>query len=263
MNNGPSPIIETSNSSSSTFTIISILLFALAGGLFYLIQNKKKAVTNETIVVVEEADSPSYIDESTVNFGDIEFASISPVRMQTFYIGVSNPLKIRVPGISPSQYKVGIKGGGAIISKRDNQFLYEVKATKPTNDCVVNVSIGDFSYDERFQVKRLPTPTARLGNKVDGSIGSGEFKAQRGVIAWLDNFDFDAKCNIQGFMMTKISNKNEVTEVINRGGRFTEENQLLVRSAKPGDTFIMSNVKAKCPGDAAGRKINSLVFKIK
>jgi hypothetical protein len=33
--------------------------------------------------------------------------------------------------------------------------------------------------------------------------------------------------------------------------------------AKPGDAYYFNNVRARCPGDVAGRKINSLVFQIK
>jgi hypothetical protein len=33
--------------------------------------------------------------------------------------------------------------------------------------------------------------------------------------------------------------------------------------AKPGDKYFFENVKAKCPGDAAGRSINDMIFNIK
>ena len=36
----------------------------------------------------------------------------------------------------------------------------------------------------------------------------------------------------------------------------------LIDQAKAGDTFYFEDVKAKCPGDASGREINQLVFKI-
>ena len=69
-------------------------------------------------------------------------------------------------------------------------------------------------------------------------MGNGEFKAQQGLIAWLDNFDFDAKCQIQGFQLTKITTDGASEQVTNPGGRFTEESARLVRSAKPGDTVM-------------------------
>ena len=34
-----------------------------------------------------------------------------------------------------------------------------------------------------------------------GAMGNGEFKAQGGVGAFLDNFDFDANCTIPGYKL--------------------------------------------------------------
>jgi hypothetical protein len=48
----------------------------------------------------------------------------------------------------------------------------------------------------------------------------------------------------------------------NKGGPYNGAAKGLVDQAKAGDTFYFENVKAKCPGDASGRDINQLVFKI-
>ena len=94
-------------------------------------------------------------------------------------------------------------------------------------------------------------------------MGNGEFKAQQGLIAWLDNFDFDAKCRIQGFAMVRVPKREDPIESINPSGTFNSKSKRLAKAAKPGDTFYFRDVKARCPGDSAGRKINSLVFNIK
>ena len=44
--------------------------------------------------------------------------------------------------------------------------------------------------------------------------------------------------------------------------RFGSAAQRLVDMASPGDIYYFENIKARCPGDPAARKINSLVFKI-
>ena len=112
-------------------------------------------------------------------------------------------------------------------------------------------------------MKRIPDPTAKLSGNTGGQIGNGEFKAQGGVSAILDGFDFDAKCQIQGFIITRQAKRADPVEVNNRGARWTSQARELVNKAKPGDVFYFDNVKAKCPGDPAGRKINPMVFKIK
>ena len=94
-------------------------------------------------------------------------------------------------------------------------------------------------------------------------MGNGEFKAQGGVLAILDGFDFDARCNIQGFNLTYVAKRQDPVPVVNKGPRFSAQAKRLVGRAKPGDIYYFDNVRARCPGDKAGRKINAMVFTIK
>ena len=188
--------------------------------------------------------------------------AISADKMNVFYIGVENPISVSAAGSSSNDLRVGIAGGGGSLNKTGSN-TWMVKVTTPTDDCKVSVSAKDMNASKTFRVKRIPDPVARLGNKEDGSMGNGEFKVQKGLIAWLDNFDFEARCDIQGFNLVKVSKREDPVETSNGGGSFTGKAQNLVQSAKPGDIFYFQEVKARCPGDVAGRKINSMVFTIK
>lgn len=188
--------------------------------------------------------------------------AVSADKMNVFYIGVDNPVSVSAAGISSNDLKVSINGGGGSISKTGSSN-YMVKVSTPTDDCRINVVGGGLSDSKLFRVKRIPDPTARLGNKEDGVMGNGEFKAQGGLIAWLDNFDFDAKCDIQGFTLVRVPKREDAIESVNPGGRYNDKSSRLVEAAKPGDSYYFRDVKARCPGDSAGRKINSLVFTIK
>ena len=176
------------------------------------------------------------------------------------YIGVPNPISVTAAGVSSNELKVNCSGCDL---KKSAQGKYIATVSKP-GDITVNVSGGGLpNTPYKFRVKRIPDPVARLGKKADGSMGNGEFKAQRGVIPWLDNFDFEAKCKIDGFTLTRVPKRQDPIQNANRGGTFDAKSQRLVGAAKPGDTYYFENVKARCPGDAAGRKINTMVFKIK
>ncbi|MBK6620012.1 MAG: gliding motility protein GldM [Saprospirales bacterium] len=188
--------------------------------------------------------------------------TVSADKMNVFYIGVDNPISVSAAGISSNDLKVSINGGGGTLSKTGSAN-YNVQVNTPTDDCRINVSGGGLSDSKLFRVKRIPDPVARLGNKEDGSMGNGEFKAQPGLIAWLDNFDFNAKCDIQGFKLVRVPKRQDPIEVLNSGGRYAADAKRIVDAAKPGDTYYFNEVKARCPGDKAGRKINSLVFQIK
>lgn len=139
---------------------------------------------------------------------------------------------------------------------------WDVTVNKP-GEVKVNVSGGGLSDSKIFRVKRIPDPVAKLGNKDDGAMGNGEFKAQGGLIAWLENFDFDARCDIQSFKVVRVPKREDPVASENTGPKYNAMSQRLVSQARPGDTFYFQDVKARCPGDAAGRKINSLVFTIK
>ncbi len=188
--------------------------------------------------------------------------AISADKMNVFYIGVENPISVSAAGSSSNDLNVGIAGGGGSLSKTGSN-TWTVKVTTPTDDCKVSVSAKDMKASKSFRVKRIPDPVAKLGNKQDGEMGNGEFKVQKGLIAWLENFDFEARCEIQGFNLVKVAKREDPVETSNSGGSFNGKASNLVSSAKPGDTYYFQEVKARCPGDAAGRKINSMVFRIK
>lgn len=189
--------------------------------------------------------------------------TVSADKMNVFYIGVDNPVSVSAAGISSNELRVSIAGGGGVISSTGGGSKYNVRVETPTDDCRVNVSGGGLSDSKLFRVKRIPDPVARLGNKEDGAMGNGEFKAQPGLIAWLDNFDFDAKCDIQGFKLVRVPKRQDPVEVLNGGSRYSEDSKRIVELAKPGDTYYFFDVRARCPGDKAARKINSLIFNIK
>ena len=189
----------------------------------------------------------------------VRSATVSADKMNVFYIGVDNPISVAVAGVSSNDVNVSCSG----CTLKGGRGKYVATASRP-GDVTINVSGGGLPntpFD--FRVKRIPDPVAKLGNKADGTMGNGEFKAQRGVIPWLEGFDFDAKCQIQGFNLVKVAKRQDPVASNNPGGSFNEKSLRLVRSARPGDTYYFENVKARCPGDAAGRKINSMVFKIR
>ena len=219
-------------------------------------KKKLKLTCNVTNPLTNEKFSES--SEFEYEVGE-RSATVSADKMNVFYIGVDNPISVAVAGAPSSQVKVN--GSGPIsVSGSNGKFV--VKATRP-GEAKITVSAPGINKSVDFRVKRIPDPVARLSKSNGGAMGNGEFKAQAGVGAFLDNFDFDAKCNIQGFNLTRVAKRADPVEAINGGARYSDKAKRLVMQAKPGDIFYFDNVKARCPGDSAGRKINSMVFKIK
>lgn len=186
--------------------------------------------------------------------------AVSADQMNVFYMGVDNPLTVSASGVSSNDVRVNFGGG---VTGSGSGSKYVVKGTKPGKATVSVSAKGKPLGSFEFRVKRIPDPVARLGKKADGTMGNGEFKAQRGVIPTLENFDFNAKCNIQGFKLTRVPKRQDAITVVNRGGAFAADAQRLVRAATPGDTYYFRDIKGKCPGDQAGRQLNSMVFTIR
>jgi len=213
-------------------------------------------VTNETNTFKKEFEYE--VGERSV--------SVSPTKMNVFYIGVDNPVEISAAGVPSNQVNVSMSGsgGGSISKNSDGTYNVIVKTpTSPGQFARIVVSAPGLNAGKDFRVKRIPDPVARLSQKAGGGMSPGEFKAQPGVGAFLDNFDFDAKCTIDGFQLVRVAKRADPEFATNKGGRYDVEAQRLVDKATAGDRYFFDNVKARCPGDVAGREINSMVFTIR
>lgn len=185
--------------------------------------------------------------------------AVAADKMNVFYIGVDNPVTISASGVSSNDVRVSTTGPISIKGGGSNRV---VNASSP-GTAKINVSAGGKSLGSfDFRVKRIPNPEARLSGKNGGTMGSGEFKAQGGVGAFLDDFDFDAVCQVSGFNLVYVPKRQDAIPVQNPGARYGDAARRVVNQAKPGDIYYYENVRAKCPGDTATRKINSMVFKI-
>jgi gliding motility-associated protein GldM len=190
-------------------------------------------------------------------------ATVSADKMNVFYIGVDNPVSVSAAGVSSNDLKVGKSGPINIKTVSKANGKYTITADKPGDAKIILSGGGLASTTFDFRVKRIPDPVARLSKSSGGAMGNGAFKAQGGVSAILDNFDFDAQCRIQGFNLVYVAKRQDPVEVVNKGPRYSDQARRLVNNAKPGDIYYFDNVKARCPGDNIGRPINSMVFKIK
>ncbi|MEM1322100.1 MAG: GldM family protein [Bacteroidota bacterium] len=224
---------------------------------------KYKAAITVTNPVTGEKNT--YNNEFEYEVG-LRSCNVSADKMNVFYIGVDNPVSVSAAGVPTHTLKVNGSGGGMKM-KPNGKGKFVVTVDKPTaKDSPANITVSGEGLSATrfpFRVKRIPDPIARLSKSSGGAMGNGEFKAQGGVGAFLDNFDFDAVCKIQGFSLTYVAKRQDPVESVNPGARYNAQSKRLVTKAKPGDIFYFDNVKARCPGDKAGRKINSMVFKIK
>jgi gliding motility-associated protein GldM len=224
---------------------------------------KYTAIATVTNPVTDEVQT--YKKEFEFEVGE-RSVSVSAAKMNVFYIGVDNPVEVSAAGVPSAQVNVSMSGSGGGTISRNSDGTFNVKVTTPTKlgeFAKVNVSAPGLNAHKDFRVKRIPDPVARLSTKSGGGMSPGEFKAQQGVGAFLDNFDFDAKCSIEGFGLVRVAKRADPEFATNRGGTYIPDSQRLVDKATAGDRYFFENVRARCPGDAASRGINSMVFTIR
>ncbi len=219
--------------------------------------NLKAVVTNPLT-----GETQTVTDKFEYEVGE-RSANVSADKMNVFYIGVDNPVSVSAGGINSNELKVSCSGGGCNLSKT-GKFKYNAKATQPGQTATITLTGGGLPATRyEFRVKRIPDPAPILGRSKGGAMGTGEFKAQEGIRAVLENFDFDARCKIQGFEIARVPKRADPIIERNQGGRYSGKVGNMVRAAKPGDIYYFDNIKSRCPGDKAGRDIGSMVFRIK
>ncbi len=181
-------------------------------------------------------------------------------KMNVLYVGVKNPISVSAAGVKTGQLKVN--ASGTPLNKiNENQYIAEPK--KP-GKAVITVSGGGLSPTKfEYRVKKIPDPVVYLGKKRGGSMSPAEFKAHQGPVPILENFDFDARCKIDGFELVRLPDKGDPAFAKNSGGKYKGRAKDLVKQANFKDSYFFNDIKVRCPGDDAGRNLGSLAFTIK
>jgi gliding motility-associated protein GldM len=187
--------------------------------------------------------------------------TISAEKMNVFYIGVTNPVAISAAGVSSNSLRLNCTGCESLNKKNDNN--YDITVNRPGEATLTMTGDGGFTVSKKFRVKQIPDPyPITTFNKKGGLAGSGEMASFGGLIAKLDNFDFEAKCSIQSYVLFRVPRREDPQQV-NVNNATSPEAQRICQLAKPGDSYQFLEIKARCPGDGAARSIGSLSFVIK
>jgi hypothetical protein len=213
-----------------------------------------------------EADDSTYMNEAPAE-EDFDFevvecieASLFLDKMNVVYVGVDNPCRIFVTNIPSQHVEVSSDNEALKIIEQEGGF-YNFIASKP-GQAKITVSAGYYEESYEVRMKRIPDPVAKLGIENSGKASVGGFKAQGGIGAWLENFDFDTRCAIESYSMTRIAADGTQEIVENLGSKFNKSAIELQQKAQLGDIYLFENMRLRCSGDNASRSINSLIFRI-
>ncbi|MCI5055006.1 MAG: hypothetical protein MRY83_02795 [Flavobacteriales bacterium] len=189
--------------------------------------------------------------------------TVSPTAMNVFYRGLDNPVSVSAPGVATENLVVNMSNG-SIRAKDKRHGQYIVKPGKG-KECTVSVS-GKIDGKTKslgkavFRVKNVPTPTPFFaGVSGSGSVSAQKLKAALGVIAKMENFQFDLKYNVISFSMSMMY-KGNLVEKKASGNKLTGEMKTLVGAAKKGSKIYIENIKAKGPDGV--KSLGSISIKV-
>jgi gliding motility-associated protein GldM len=213
----------------------------------------------------KKADGSQDFEEAK---GELEYtvgvpagAAVMLDKMNVVYIGVDNPITVS-SGAGAEKTNVSPSGGGMTLTKGAGPGKYIARATTPDMKANLKVSVtGGKATDFPIRVKRIPDPVPTLGGKLrGGNAQPGTIKAQSGIVPLLENFDFEARFNVESYTMVFVS-KGEIFRSEASGPLFNAQMQAFLGRAKPKDVIYVEEIKVRGP-DNTPRKIGQIVFTI-
>jgi gliding motility-associated protein GldM len=190
--------------------------------------------------------------------------TVSPLKMNVFYIGVKNPVSISAPGIPMDKVITSISAGKLYKDPKSKNYIVEVPKgkKKAVISAVANLGGKKLSLGQvEFRVKRVPTPTATVAGISDGQIDKNTLLAAGAVIPEMKDFEFDLYFEIQKFTFGTIINGDWVQKRIT-GNQFNPEINKIIRNARPKQKVFIENIQAKGP-DGTVRSLNPVSLTVK
>jgi GldM C-terminal domain len=178
-------------------------------------------------------------------------------RMNILYIGLGNDVQFAVSNTDSKTLRMTCNGCDSIVSVSDNNV--KIWVSRP-GQVVLNISSERLNFSKSFRVKYCPDPSIKLFNdQKGGNIKADIFKKQMGILPTLENFDFDMRCVVKSFTLTRIRDTERKSN-INEGNIFNKNNLKLIESSQKGDIFTFTEIKGECTSDKDMRNWGSLVF---
>ncbi len=187
---------------------------------------------------------------------------VSPTKMNVFYLGLDNPVEISVPGVPADKIFPSINNG--TIIKEGKGFI-----VRPVRSGTAQISVmAEIEKNRKligtkdFRVKLVPDPVAKVaGIKGAGGIEKAVLLAQAGIVAEMENFDFDLQFKVTEFKVS-VNVGGFSNDKVSKSNRFTPEQFALIKQANRGQKVYIEDIKAVGP-DGSIRLLGSIALTLK
>ena len=192
--------------------------------------------------------------------------TISPIKMNVFYMGVPNPVSVSVPGVPSENLEVTVTNGRIEKSGKDYIVYPKAEDINGRNTKVsVNATTGGqkrFMGAMDFRVKQVPDPLATIAGQSGGVIRKEDLLAEGGIFADLVDFDFDLKFKVTQFDVTLTGAGGYTNTWSSKTNKFTNEQRTQFNSLAPGSIIYIDNILAH-GDDGSDRELSPISFKIR
>jgi len=192
-------------------------------------------------------------------------ASVTSTKLNVIYAGIANPFTVSAAGFPLESIKASISGGS--MSGSNGNYNVNVPGSLVGSEVSINVSANNAGKtvslgSQKFRVKGIPTPVAKVGGRAGGDVASVQLKSETEIEADLDDFPFDVKFKIQRYKVTIIKPRSDAVTIAGSGGSFAGAVKGAINSVTPGTRVFFEDIVSIGP-DGRQKILPSLAFSVK
>lgn len=183
-----------------------------------------------------------------------------PTATQMLYRGVENPIQLITSGISSENLRIELTNGELLESNGQYRIV-------PGRGQVVTLRVSSVGEDtalinlQEFRVKHIPDPKPFFGGKTGSdNIPRRDLMAAQGVIAKMENFEFDTRFEIVSYTVSATV-RGSVVDAPCRGARLTNDARIIIRELRSGQKLYIEKIKAKGP-DGTIRDLGTITLRV-
>lgn len=191
--------------------------------------------------------------------------TMSAEKMNVFYRGLDNPFDIS-GGIPKENLEVEMTNGK--ITKVGDKFVVrpteldeQGKRTAITVYANMN-GMRKLVGTSTWRVKKVPDPVAQVAGMSGGDIRRERLRVEDGVMAILEDFDFDFKYKVTQFEIQTTVKGGYIDRKMSKSNRFTPEQKEQLKNVQLESIVYISNIKA-IGDDGSTRDLDPISFQVK
>ncbi|RNL50230.1 type IX secretion system motor protein PorM/GldM [Pedobacter jejuensis] len=192
-------------------------------------------------------------------------ATVSSTKMNVIYAGIPNPFSVSAAGFPLESVKASISAGS--MSGGNGNYMVNVSGGQVGSEVSINVSASNAGKTvnlgvQKFRVKAIPAPIAKVGGRIGGDVSSVQLKSETEIEADLDDFPFDVSFRILRYKITVIKPRSEAVTIAGSGGNFAGAVRSAMNAITPGSKVFFDDIVSQGP-DGRQRILPSVSFNVK